>query len=46
MAGSSTVTAYLVIGLTIETMSISWTPSCRMPQRRALASNIRSGRFT
>ena len=46
-AGSRTVTAYFVIGRTIERMSTSCTPSCRIPSGSSVvASNIRSGRFT
>ena len=46
VAGSRIVTAYLVIGLTIETISTSCTPSCRIPSGLPSASNMRSGRFT
>ena len=45
--GSTIVTAYFVIGSTIEQMSTSCTPSCRMPSGRfVFASNMRSGRLT
>ena len=43
-SGSSTVTAYLVMGLTMETMSTSWTPTWRIPERLifVVKSTIRS----
>ena len=41
LGGSVTVTAYLVMGMTIGTISISWEPSCRSPE-----SPLRSARFT
>ena len=37
------VTAYLVSGRTIETMSTSCTPICRTPRGRPAAENMRSG---
>ena len=45
--GSRMVTAYFVIGATMEQMSTSCTPSWRMPSGLPeTASNMRSGRFT
>ncbi len=46
LEGSVTVTAYLTIGFTMETMSTSCTPNWRIPSGVPSAANMRSGRLT